>query len=177
MILELILIYFVYLVIIILGSYYIDLFLSKDQYTKKEIKNSLPYFSKLLDTIKHTYSITSLVVIVSATSLLGILLPVLIQHWLTNSAIFFAVLFFILPLLKKQLEKYKVSDSENPLDNLSNIIIRYDDIILIGLGLGTASAIILNWGTTKFIPFLWFLVNIIIISILLGITFYKFIKK
>ncbi len=170
MIIEIVLIYIVYLILIILGSYYVDLYLSQDQFTKEELKNVIPYLTKLMNNIANNYSVTILTVILIVSSLVGIALTMVTQHWLLNSAIIFGVLFFILPLAKRNFDKAMVTTGGNLSDTAMNIFLKYYNFILAGFGTGTASALMYNWGAFKAIHFLWFLINIIALTILLGIT-------
>jgi hypothetical protein len=169
-IIEIILIYIVYLILLILGSYYVNLYLTQDQFTKEELKNVIPYLIKLRDSIANNYSMTILAVILIVSSLVGIALTMVTEYWLLNSAIIFAVMFFIFPLVKKNFDKAMVTTGGNLSDTAMNMFLKYYNFILIGFGTGTASAIMYNWGAFKSIHFLWFLINIIALTILLGIT-------
>jgi hypothetical protein len=160
----------VYLILIILGSYYVDLYLSKDQFTKEELKNVIPYLTKFWYGMANNYALTILAVILVISSLVGIALTMVTQHWLLNSAIIFAVLFFIFPLAKKNFDKAMVTTGGNLSDTAMNMFLKYYNFILVGFGTGTASALMYNWGAFKAIHFLWFLINIIALTILLGIT-------
>lgn len=170
MIIEIILIYIVYLMLLTLGSYYVNLYLTQDQFTKEELKNVIPYLIKLRDSIANNYSMTILAVILIVSSLVGIALTMVTEYWLLNSAIIFAVMFFIFPLVKKNFDKAMVTTGGNLSDTAMNMFLKYYNFILIGFGTGTASAIMYNWGAFKSIHFLWFLINIIALTILLGIT-------
>jgi hypothetical protein len=169
-IIEIILIYIVYLMLLTLGSYYVNLYLTQDQFTKEELKNVIPYLIKLRDSIANNYSMTILAVILIVSSLVGIALTMVTEYWLLNSAIIFAVMFFIFPLVKKNFDKAMVTTGGNLSDTAMNMFLKYYNFILIGFGTGTASAIMYNWGAFKSIHFLWFLINIIALTILLGIT-------
>lgn len=170
MIIEIILIYIVYLMLLTLGSYYVNLYLTQDQFTKEELKNVIPYLIKLRDSIANNYSMTILAVILIVSSLVGIALTMVTEYWFLNSAIIFAVMFFIFPLVKKNFDKAMVTTGGNLSDTAMNMFLKYYNFILIGFGTGTASAIMYNWGAFKSIHFLWFLINIIALTILLGIT-------
>jgi hypothetical protein len=170
-IIEIVLIYVAYLILLILGSYYVDLYLSKDQFTKNELKDIMPYLKESLNRVLRTYSILVI------SSAIGIALPMLSQHWFLNSAILFLVMFFTFPLAKKNLEKAKVTTGGNLSDTAMNIFTEYDNIILTGFGAGTATGLMYNWGVYKAIHFLWFLINFIVLSILVGIAIKNAIKQ
>jgi hypothetical protein len=104
------------------------------------------------------------------SSIVGILLPMLSEHWFLNSSIIFVVMFFIFPLAKKNFDKAKVTTGGKLSDTAMNIFLKYYNFILIGFGSGTASALMYNWGVFKAVHFLWFLINFIALSILIGIA-------
>jgi hypothetical protein len=167
---EIILIYIVYLFVLIVGSYYVDLYLSKDQFTKEELKDVLPYLSKLWRKIAHSYSVSLVAAILTVSSLFGILFPMVSQNWFLNSSIIFLIMYFSFPVLKKNFDKTTVTVSGSYADTATNIFVKYHEIILIGFGAGTATGLIYNWGVFKAVHFLWFLVNLIALSILIGLA-------
>jgi hypothetical protein len=167
---EILLIYIVFLSILILGSYYVDLYLSKDQFTKEELKDVLPYLLKLWRKVSHSFSMLLLAVILAVSSLLGILFPMVSQNWFLNSSIIFLTMFFSFPVLKRNFDKTTVTVSGSYADTAMNIFVKYHNIILVGFGAGTASGLIYNWGAFKAVHFLWFLVNLIVLSILTGMV-------
>ncbi len=168
MVIEIILIYILYLMIIVLGSYYVNLYLSKDSFTKEELKEVIPYLTKLWNKIKNNYSMTILLVCIGVASLIGILLAMLSQNWFLNSAILFVVMFFTFPLAKKNFDSAMITTGGNISDTAMGIFVKYQAVILIGFGTGTATGLMYNWGVYKSINFLWFLVNIIVMTIIIG---------
>jgi hypothetical protein len=176
-IIEIILIYIVYLILLILGSYYVNLYLRQDQFTKEELKNVIPYLTKLWNIIANNYSMTILAVILIVSSLVGITLTMVTEYWFLNSAIIFAVMFFIFPLAKKNFDKAMVTTGGNLSDTAMNMFLKYYNFILVGFGTGIASALMYNWGAFKAIHFLWFLINIIALTILLGITINNIVNQ
>lgn len=170
MIIEIVLIYIFYLAIIVLGSYYVNLYLSKDQFTKDELKEVLPYLKKLWNKIASSYSMSIMMICLGISSLIGILLPMLSQHWFLNSAIIFAVMFFSFPLAKKNFDMTRITTGGTFADTAMSILVKYNSILLIGFGTGTATGIMYNWGVDKTISFVWFLVNLIVLTLLIGMT-------
>ncbi len=177
MIIELLLIYIVYLILVIVGTYYVTLFIKQENYSRDDFKKVSPWFSMVWSklTIHSPLPIFFIVLIVS--SLLGIMIPIVIKHWITSSTIIFAAIFLLLPLLKNNISKTMVSSSAEYSDNAMNMLVRYSDIIIFGFGLGTATMLLYNWGSQKLISFLWFLPNFIVISILLGIQLKKYLDR
>ncbi len=170
MIIELLLLYFAYLAVLILGSYYVDLYVSKDQFTKEEIKNIMPYIGRFRTTVMAKYAPHMLFIILIFSSILGLVFPFLSDNWFLNSSIIFIVIYFTFPLAKRNFDNAKVTTGGNFSDTVINIFAAYYNIIIIGFGAGTATAIMYNWGANKAIHFMWFLINFIIITTLTGIA-------
>ena len=108
MIIELIIIYLVYLLLLVLGSYYVNLYISKDQFTKDELKDVLPYLAKLWGKIINNHSISVLIAVFIISAIIGMALPLLTDHWFLNSSIIFLVMFFSFPVAKKNFNKLKL---------------------------------------------------------------------
>ena len=176
MVIEFVILCSIYLILIVLGYYYANLFVTQDQYTKEELKNLLPYLKELWSKIGDKYPVPVFLSVLIISTFFGIVIPMFFRHWIANSSIFFVILFFILPFVKKYLEKSQVAESENYSDTISNIFIRYMDIIIIGFGTGLGSALIYNWRDLPGIYSPFFLINIIIISIFLGYTVKNLLK-
>ena len=170
MIIEILLLYVAYFAVLILASYYINLCISKDQFTKEELKDVLPYINRFRVTITAKYTPFMLLVILAVSSIFGLIIPFLSDNWLLNSSIIFIVIYFTFPLAKKNFDNAKVTTGGNFSDTAINIFAGYYNVIIIGFGVGTATAIMYNWGSNKAIHFLWFLINFIIISIFTGIA-------
>ena len=173
MIIELILIYITYLIILILGSYYVNLYLSKDQFTKEELRNIFPFLAQFWNRILSNFSIFLVAIILFISSLVGILIIMLSEHWFLNSAIIFIIVFFTFPLAKKNFAKVMVTTGGGFSDTVINIFSKYYNFILLGFGTGTGAGLMYNWGVYKTVPFLWFLINFTVISILLGMVVYN----
>lgn len=169
MIIEILLLYVVYLALLILTSYYINLYISKDQFTKDELKDILPYLARFKVAITAKYTTFLFVIILSTSSLIGLIIPFLSNNWFLNSSIIFIITYFTFPLVKKNFDNAKVTTGGNFSDTIINIFAGYYNIIIIGFGAGTATAIMYNWGANKAIHFVWLMINFIIISILSGI--------
>jgi predicted ABC-type exoprotein transport system permease subunit len=159
------------------GVYYFNLITLKEQYTRDELKNVLPFFKESWKKVSLSYPVSLFLSILVISTFFGVVIPMIFRHWVTNSSIFFVILFFILPFVKKYLEKSQVAESKSYSDNLSNLFIRYMDVIIIGFGTGLGSALIYNWRDLPEIYSPFFLINIIIISIFLGHTVKNVLKE
>jgi hypothetical protein len=173
-IIELVIIYVVYLLLLILGSYYVNLYISKDQFTKDEIKNILPYLSQLWSKIINNNSAPILIMAFVMSALIGMALPLLSDHWFLNSSIIFLIMFFSFPVAKNNFDKIQVTTGGTISDTIINIFTRYYNVILIGFGNGTATGLMYNY---KILHFLWFLINLIALSIMVGVAIKNFIDQ
>jgi hypothetical protein len=173
-IIELLLMYVVYLLLLIIGSYYVNLYLSKDQFTKEELKEVLPYLSQLLSKIINNYSTSILIATLLVSSIIGIALPLISDHWFLNSSIIFLIMFFTFPVAKKNFDKTQVTTGGTASDTVINIFSRYYNVILIGFGNGSATGLMYNWGVYKSVHFLWFLINFIALSVMVGVAIKNF---
>lgn len=176
MIIEILIIYLIFLLLVLVGNYYINIFLTQEQYSKEEMKNILPYLSQFWDKINKNYSLLTFFIILTISSFLGLIIPMLSSHWIANSSIFFMIIFFLLPYIKKYYEQSQVTSSDNYSDTITNIFVKYSDIIKIGFGTGLGTALMLNWRLLTHINSILFLLNILIIAILLGISLKKIIN-
>ncbi len=176
-IIEIILIFIIYLSVLIGGFYYVDLIMTRDQFTRSDLKNITPYLKKLWDLIQDRYAITVFATIFAGSAIIGIAIPLLSYHWFLNSAILFAIIYIVLPVIKNYFEQSRVTATENALDTSANIFIRYADVIIFGFGAGTATSCIYNWGASKEINFFWFLINFIVITVLLGLVLKNALKE
>jgi len=167
-IIELILLFITYLAVLILGTYYINLYISQDHFTKEELKNIFPYLANLWSSVTNNNSIPLLLGIIVIFSFLGVLVTMLSDHWFLNSSIIFTIMYLTFPLARKSFDKAKVTTGGGFADTAIDLFLKYYNFILIGYGTGTGTALMYNWGVYKSVPFLWFLINFIVISILLG---------
>jgi hypothetical protein len=173
-IIELLIMYVVYLLLLILGSYYVHLYISKDQFTKDELKDVMPYLTQLLSKIVNNYSTSILVATLLVSSVIGMALPLLSDHWFLNSSIVFLVMFFTFPVAKKNFDKTQVTTGGTASDTIINIFTRYYNVILIGFGNGSATGLMYSWGVNKSVHFLWFLINLIALSVMTGVVIKNF---
>ncbi|MCP4136242.1 MAG: hypothetical protein GY754_35055 [bacterium] len=164
---EILILYIIYLALIIFGSYYVNLFMTQDQYSKEELKNIKPYLSGVWKGITGNYSIATFFLLLIGSSFLGAVIPALFQYWILNSVLLFAIVFFTLPYLKKHFEQAQVSTPDNYSDTVVNIFVKYSDVLIIGFGTGLGTILMYNRAS---VHFLWFLVNVFAVTILLGIS-------
>lgn len=165
---EIFLVYLVYLFLVLAGTYYVTMFNSKDVYTKEEIKNVFPYIFLCMTRINALYPITVFFAVMIVSSFIGVIIPLLVDHWIANSSLLFIILFFGLPVVRKILERSYTDDPDTITDALAGLVVKFMEVIILGFGAGQATALIYNWRSLPEIHSLFFLVNIVIISIFIG---------
>lgn len=177
MIISIALLFALYLAAVIAGSYYVNLYLTQDQFSKDDFREIMPYVKDSWAKISRNYSMPVLAVIFFVSSIIGIALTMLSQNWFLNSAILFLVMFFTFPYAKKNVEKAGVTTGGNFSDMALTLFVQYDNMILTGYGAGTATGLMYNWGAYNAIHFFWFLVNLIALSIIVGIAIRNAINR
>jgi len=161
-----VIIYAVFTLFILTVCYYVNLISSKDQYTREEISNILPFVAETWQKVYSRYPSPMLFLMLLGSSFIGLLIPFLSSHWFFNSAVFFVVLYLVAPLAKERVDSVKVSNSDEIKDDLTNLFSRFTYIIVLGFGLGTATSLMYNWAQEKELSFLWFLLNLAAIVLL-----------
>lgn len=162
---------------VVAGTYYVDLFISKDVYTREELKSVLPWLGKIWKTLTGNYPVPVMIGVLLGSSFIGIVIPRLFSHWIISSSLLLVIFFFVMPYIKKHLEQSKVTSSEDYTDNAANFFVKFNDIFLFGFGFGLGAVLIYNWASVKSIIFLWFLPNIVVVAVLLGISLRNAIRK
>ncbi len=164
---SLIILYVAAIFISLILFHYFQLFRSKEQYTKEELKNVIPSIPRYWDSLLQRYSISGFVFSLLAATIPGLLIPFISLGWFFQSAIIFILLFIILPYVRGYMENIRVTAPADYGDVISNIFIRYTDVILYGFGAGTLSSITYLWTTHRELSFLWYIINAAVILIIM----------
>ncbi len=168
--LEFVLIYIIFILVVIVAYYYSSLIMSKEQYTRDELKGVVTFLPKFLGKISEKYSFVMFFITMILSSLIGMLPAAVSYHWFANSAILFGAVFAGLPVLKKNFEESRVTESVSYSDTAANFVLKYNESLIFGFGIGAGSMLISNWGSSREISFLWFILNLVIITVLLTMT-------
>jgi hypothetical protein len=86
-------------------GYYINLVMTKDHYTRDELKSIVPFFARYWRSISGSHSALLVLIVFLIFSFAGIVLPMVSDGWFFNSSVIFLVLFFIFPMVKGALTK------------------------------------------------------------------------
>lgn len=175
--LYLILIYLFFAAFLFTVTYYADLISSKEQYTREEISNILPFITESWQKLSDKYPMPGLTLALFFPSFLGLLIPFISASWFFNSSILFVVLYVVLPVMKERFESVRVSASEYYADAISNFISKYARIVLIGFGTATGASLMYNWAHKKELGFIWFIFNLAVIVVLEVLTISREIKE
>jgi TM2 domain-containing membrane protein YozV len=164
--LYIIIIYMCFVFFLVSVSYYVTLFSQKEQYTREEISNVLPYIFESWRKLGAKYPVTGLLLALLVSSFIGLLVPFISSHWSINSAVFYGLFYAVFPILKERFDSTRVSSSPYYRDDISNAFSRYAGIILFGFGAGTGTSLMYNWAHNKELGFLWFILNLAVITVL-----------
>jgi hypothetical protein len=160
-------VYMFFMFFLLTVNYYIHLLSSKDQYTREELSNILPYISGYLSMLAEKYHQTGFLLALLPASLVGMLFPVITDHWFFSSSILFIIAYLLLPILKERFESTRVMASSSRVDDVSNFMARHAGVIVIGLGGGMGSSLMYTWAHDKELGFLWFIMNLSILIVLM----------
>jgi uncharacterized membrane protein YfcA len=159
-------------------NYYISLFLTKEQYTKEELKNIKPHFSITWTKINSQYNTFGVIICLFTSSLIGIYLPRILNYRFFNSIFPLVIIYFSFPYLTRHLQNKQVSESEDSSDIFAGLFIEYNQLIVLGFGLGLMSFFSINWlANPQMYSFLLFAANVIGSIILLQYTLNTVLKK
>ncbi len=175
--LYIVLIYIIFTAFLLTVTYYADLISSKEQYTREEISNIIPFIAETGQKIIEKYPLPGLGLAIFFPSLLGLLMPFISNGWFLNSAFLFVCLYILLPIAKERFDSTRVSASEYYADEIANYISKYAGMILFGFGAGTGTGLMYTWAHEKELGFLWFIFNLIVIVVLEVYTVSKEIKE
>lgn len=156
----------IYSIILMLLTYYFNLFVSKTEYTREDFRNILPQLGQMFEKIYRNYSITGVLFVYLISGVSGIVFPYLFQNYLMNSALVPVILYFTGPRLAIYFEQTRVTISDNINDRFQIIYLRYHNYIITGFNAGFVSGIIYNWINLGVISFLWLVINLVIITFL-----------
>ncbi|TAL36437.1 MAG: hypothetical protein EPN93_08415 [Spirochaetes bacterium] len=160
-------VYMFFMFFLLTVNYYIHLLSSKDQYTREELSNILPYISGYLAMLGEKYHQTGFMLALLPASLVGLLIPQISDHWFFSSAILFVIAYLLLPVLKERFESTRVMASDSHADDILNFLARHAGVLVIGLGGGMGSSLMYTWARDKELGFLWFILNLSVLIVLM----------
>lgn len=169
MIFHLFLIGVIYLIIILTLTFFATLYFSSGTVAKNDLRRIIPFYSQFFNIILSSYSLFKLSIILLISTAISTIFTVFFDNWISNSAIIFFISFFVFPVLVKSFENTMVTMGSSIRDSIVNTFIEYHPIILLGYGTANGAGLIYNWMVMKEVNFLWFLINFLITSILVGI--------
>jgi hypothetical protein len=161
------LVYLFFLFFLLVINYYVHLISTKDQYTKEELSNIMPYLSDSWKTMNERYSSSGLITSFIFSSLVGLLIPFLSIHWFFNSSILVCIFFLVFPVVKERLDSMKVSSTGSYSVDIQNYFAYYAGVILLGFGTGTGGSLMYNWANHREMSFLWFMLNLAVVVVLM----------
>lgn len=161
---QVIITFFIYTFICLIITYYFNLFITQNVYTRSELGNILPQVGNILLKIYSKYSLVYLFLFYIVSGFISIIILSLFENWLINSALLPLILFFSIPKIALYFEQTRVTISEDYKDIIESLITKYHTYMLFGFFSGYSSKLINNWVNLGFIPFYWLFINLVIIT-------------
>ena len=162
----LLMVYAVYLAVVLVVAYYSWFLYSKPEYTRQELTNIKPMMETLVKRLSVRYGTAYVFVILLIFSSIGMLFSH-IPHWLFQSALLTILMFLLFPLLQKRFQEQMVITSTEFSDTAANIFSKYCEIIFLGYGSGFGTGYMYYWNGNRDVFFLWFALNLVIVTVLL----------
>ena len=169
-------VYAVYLFIILVIAYHAGLLSAKTEYTRQELTDMAPLLNTVRGKLTMKYSPSFVIILMLISSLIGILFSDL-PHWFFQSALLTIVFFIVLPVLQKHFQDRMVIASSEVSDTAANIFAKYCEFIILGYGTGFGAGFMYYWNATHDMFFLWFAVNIVLVTALMVVTAKKIIAE
>lgn len=168
---QILLILIIYTAIAFTLTYYIDLFISKSEYTRQELSDILPQLGNMLKKISSNYPLLRLTGIFLISAFIAIIILSIFSNWVVNSAIIPVLVYIAGPKLAVYYEETRVTISNNYMDILETVYSRYYRYIMAGFLSGFGTKLIDNWINVGAISFYWFIINFFINTALLILIF------
>jgi len=162
--------FLVYLFCSVIISYYYNLLISKNEYSRDELQKLIPQLINIWNKVSVKYAAINMIFIVLISALIGGGIPGIFTNSLINSAIIPFLVFYFLPKVAIYFEETRVTTSESFTDILEDIYVKYYLLINSGFIAGYGSTLIFNWVNLGIISFYWFIINFIIITAILVLS-------
>ncbi len=164
---QIILTFLIYSSIAFILTYYFNLFISKEEYTRQDFSDILPKLGNMLTKISSNYPLLNLSGIILISAILAIIILSIFNNWIINSALLPLLLYFFGPRLATYFEETRVTITDNYKDILEIIYARYYRYIMAGFFMGFGTKLIDNWVNAGLMSFYWFIINFFINTALL----------
>ena len=172
---DILLIYIIYIVATLTISYYINIFMDKEQISRTELKEILPYYKELWGKLLLDGSLSINAIIISLSSLFGAIQIYLFDNIIFGSFALIVAIYFAIPFLEKYSPTQNEIEQTN--DNILTTIIENIYEIIIGYGFGISTLLIYKWALLGNISFWMLIINLIITTSIVVLSIIKKIKK
>ncbi len=164
--LNILIVYAVYLALIFIIAHYANIFTTKTEYTRAELTDLKPLAGAVKKKLDMKFSPVLVAIIMAISTIIGLLFSH-IEHWLFQSALIMVLMFFIIPFIQKYILDRMVIASDSSVDTFANIFAKYCNFIILGYGAGWGAGLMYYWSMTREMLFIWFALNIVIDTVLL----------
>jgi len=163
----------IFLIISLIITFYFNLLKSQNSYSQNKLKDIVPEFNNMLKIFFNKYSFFYFAIFFLVSFLIAFFLLTNFKNLIINSAILPLMLYFIIPRVAIYFEQTKVTISENKIDIIEALFLKYYNCTLIGFLSGYSVKLIDNWFFLKIFPFYWFIFNFFVILVLTVLTLQK----
>ena len=172
---NIILIYVLYLISALVLAYYIDLFNKNEQLSKNDLKQLLFYYKELWDKFNSNQSLVLNLSVIGLSSLFGMIQIYIFDNFLLGSFIPIIAIYFATPYIEKSLgEKFNTEENSG---SIISIISGNLNEILIGYGIGMSTIMIYQWGVLGDNSFFGLILYLVAITFVVIMTIIKKIGK
>lgn len=172
-----ILTFLIYLFCSVIITYYYNLLMSKNEYSRDEIQRVIPQLINIWNKVSNKYTTLNMIFIISISALIGGGIPGIMHNSIINSALLPFIVFYFLPKAAVYFEETRVTTSESITDTLEDVYVKYYLLINSSFIAGYGSTLIFNWVNMGLISFYWFLINFIIVTAILVLSLKEMIYE
>ena len=162
-----------FLIIALILTYYFNLFKSQNIHSTNRLTELIPQFYDMIKVLFDKYSFFYFIIFFLVSYLISFFLLTNFQDLIINSALLPLILYFVVPRVAVYFEQTKVIISENMMDIIEALFLKYYNCILIGFFSGYSVKLVDNWFFLKIISDYWFIFNFLIILGLTALTLKK----
>ena len=163
-----------FLIIALIITYYFNLFKSQNIHSStNRLTDLIPQFYDMIKVLFDKYSFFYFIIFFLVAYFISFFLLTNFQDLIINSALLPLILYFVVPRAAAYFEQTKVIISENIMDIIEALFLKYYNCILIGFFSGYSVKLTDNWLFLKIISDYWFIFNFFVILVLTVLTLKK----
>ena len=162
-----------FLIMSLIITYYFNLLKSQNSYSANGLTDIIPQLHNMILELMNKYTFFYFIIFFLISYFISFGLLTNFKNLIINSAILPLIIYFVVPRVAIYFEQTKVTISENAIDIIEALFLKYCNCILIGFLSGYSVKLIDNWFFLKILPFYWFIFNFFVILFLTVLTLKK----